>query len=146
MLMSLYNKLGTTLYIQIWQKRVKTTNIKTKETFDVEPYVAIETTKKNQTVISAIGSGALSAALKANTELVNPFYHPRTLLSDFQVGVKLLQHIVKTVLGKRWFMPSPVIVIHPMEKNEGGLNTIEKRAFREIAYSAGAREVFIYEG
>lgn len=146
MLMNLYNRLGTTLYIQIWENRVKATDIKTKNIYDEQPYVAIETTDKNQKIISAIGANALSAALKSNTELINPFYHPRTLLSDFQVGEKLLQHVVKIVLGKKWFTPLPAIVIHPMEKSEGGLSELERRAFRELAYSAGAREVILYEG
>lgn len=146
MLFNLYNKLGTTLYIQIWEKRIKATDIKTKKIYDEQPYVAIEATDKNQRIISATGASALSQSLKSNTELINPFYHPRTLFSNFEVAEKLLQHIVKTVLGKKWYRPSPVIVIHPMEKNEGGLTEIETKAFRELAYGAGAREVFVYEG
>ena len=33
-----------------------------------------------------------------------------------------------------------------MEKTEGGLTMIEKRAFRELAFGAGAREVVLYQG
>lgn len=146
MLMNLYNKLGTTLYIQVWEKRIKATDIKTNKTFDEEPFVVIETTKEKQKVVSAIGVDALSEALKSNTELINPFHHPRTLLSDFQVGESLVKHIVKVVIGKKWYTPLPIIIIHPMEKIEGGLTTIEKRAFLELAHSAGAREAFVHEG
>lgn len=40
----------------------------------------------------------------------------------------------------------PVVVIHPMEKIEGGLTEIERRAFQELATAAGARETVVHEG
>ena len=33
-----------------------------------------------------------------------------------------------------------------MEKLEGGLTQIEKRAFRELAFGAGASEIYLYSG
>ena len=77
---------------------------------------------------------------------MNPFSHPRVLFSDFQVGEKLLQHAFSEVHKKLRIRPSPIVVIHPMEKTEGGLTMIEKRAFRELAISAGASEVYLYQG
>ena len=102
--------------------------------------------KEKQRVVSAIGIEALSEALKSNTELINPFHHPRTLLSNFEVGESLVKHIVKVIIGKKWYTPLPTIVIHPMEKNEGGLTELETRGFLELAYSAGARDAFVHEG
>jgi len=46
----------------------------------------------------------------------------------------------------RFFHPSPITVIHPMEKVEGGLTSIEQRALRELASGAGAHKVFIWVG
>jgi len=76
---------------------------------------------------------------------VNPFSHPRSLLNDFYNAERLLQAIVKKLTGKKFISPAPAIIIHPMEKIEGGLTSIEIRAFKEMAYGAGAREVAIYQ-
>lgn len=146
MIQKLFNSFGTTIYVQIWENRIRAIDIKTGSVFDEKPLVAIETTPKGKKLISAIGDDSTSAAIKNNTVIVNPFSHPRVLFSDFQVGEKLLQHVIQTLLGKKLFSPSPIVVIHPMEKIEGGLTMIEKRAFRELALCGGAREVYIYQG
>ena len=39
-----------------------------------------------------------------------------------------------------------MIILQPMEKLEGGLTQIEKRAFRELAFGAGAYDVYLYSG
>ena len=83
---------------------------------------------------------------KAQPESINPFSHPRVLFSDFQAGEKLLQLIIKKLLSKSIFTPQPAVVLHPMEKPEGGLPMIEVSAFREMGYGPGAREVVVYQG
>ena len=93
----------------------------------------------------ALGNAAATASGKG-IEVINPFSHPRTLLSDFTIGEKLLQHIFLTLLGGKGRFFSPKVVIHPMEKMEGGLTTIEQRAFRELAYGAGASDDVVYQG
>ena len=56
-------------------------------------------------------------------------------------------YIFPSPLHKGKFLrPSPTVIIHPMEKLEGGLTMIEDRAFRELALSAGAREAVLYLG
>lgn len=42
--------------------------------------------------------------------------------------------------------PSPQIVMHQLEKTEGGLTSVEDRVLRELAVAAGAREVLIHIG
>ena len=146
MLINIINRYKTILYVQIWEKRIKVSNIESKKIYDEQPLVAIESDKKGKKTITAIGNNASSLALKDNTVVINPFSHPRVLFSDFEVAEKLLQHIIRTLNEKKYFVPSPVIVIHPMEKTEGGLTMIEKRAFRELAFGAGARDVILYQG
>lgn len=86
------------------------------------------------------------SAVESNAVIVNPFSHPRTLLKDFIVAEKLLQHAFGTLLGKKLMAPAPAVVIHPMEKTEGGLTEVERKAFRELAMGAGARAVVVHEG
>ena len=145
MLQSLINKLGTVVYVQIWEKRIKVTDIKTGNVFDDEPFVAVESNKKNGNVILAIGKQA-SSKLGHNVKVINPFSHPRALLSDFIIGEKLLQHAFRSLFNKALIKPAPAVVIHPMEKIEGGLTMVEERAFKEMAIGAGARDAIVYDG
>ncbi|NOQ36648.1 MAG: rod shape-determining protein MreB [Methylococcaceae bacterium] len=138
-------KLNTIAYVQIWENRIKVTDINTGNNFDEKPIVAIETIANNNKIL-AFGNDAL-VVTGENIEQVNPFSHPRTLLVGFTVAERLLQLIFKKIYGKRWFSPSPAIVVHLMEKTEGGLTQVEDRGFRELmVMSTGARKVFMYQG
>lgn len=146
MLKYFINKLGTDLYVQIWENRIKVTDIRTGKVFDEAPLLATRTEKGGRKVVVAVGDEVNNIPSDENIEITNPFSHPRALLNDFFVAEKLLQYIVRTLLGKKWISPSPRVVIHPMEKGEGGLTVIEHKAFRELALGAGARKVVLHQG
>jgi len=139
MIRDIINKFGTTLYVQIWENRIKVSDVMTSKVFDEKPLVELGASKKNVTPVVAFGN-------EAGINAINPFSHPRVLFSDFNVGEKLLQLIFNKILGGHFFSPSPAVVIHPMEKTEGGLTLIEIRAFRELGLGAGARDVVVYQG
>jgi rod shape-determining protein MreB len=108
--------------------------------FDEEPWVAIADDGIRKKVV-AIGS----AAKGATALVVNPFGHPRTLISDFTVAEELLKRVVRS-LRTSWWHPSPTIVMHPCDRLEGGLTQVEIRAFKELVLGAGAGQVFFREG
>jgi len=145
MLRHLINKFGTTVYAQIWESRLKLTDLQTKKSFDEKPLVAIKIDKKSKPILVAAGN---AASLNGGHDIVitNPFSHPRSLLSDFTVGEKLFQYALKKILGNKLILPAPAIILHPMEKTEGGLTMIEVRAFKELAFGAGARDSIVYQG
>ncbi|RZU97846.1 rod shape-determining protein [Spiribacter vilamensis] len=63
------------------------------------------------------------------------------VIADFTVTEKMLQHFIKKVHEARFFRPSPrVLVCVPV-----GSTQVERRAIRESAAGAGAREVFLIE-
>ena len=63
------------------------------------------------------------------------------VIADFQVTEKMLQHFIKKVHSESFMPPSPrVLVCVPCTATE-----VEKRAIKESAFSAGAREVFLIE-
>ncbi len=63
------------------------------------------------------------------------------VIADFTVTEKMLQHFIKKVHEARFFRPSPrVLVCVPC-----GSTQVERRAIRESAAGAGAREVFLIE-
>ena len=138
-------KLSKPIYVQIWEHRIRAVTINSDGVFDEKPLVAIKTTSRDQKQVIEIGNSA-EFSNRSNTVIVNPFSHPRVLLNDFQVGEKLLQHISLTLHKNPLIRPAPVIILHPMEKLEGGLTQIEKRAFRELAFGAGASEIYLYSG
>jgi len=146
MFKDLIRKLDTVLYVQIWENRIKVTDIHTGEFYDEAPLLAIEKNKKGQKVVFAVGNEAKMISPDGNTEVINPFSHPRGLINDFLVAEKILQHIYHVLLGKKWISPSPRVVVHPMEKNEGGITMIERKAFTEMALGAGAREAVLHQG
>ena len=77
-----------TIYIQIWENRIKVVDTVSGVVFDEAPLVAIETTKNGQKVIIAVGNSAESINSNSNVIVVNPFSHPRALLNDFCVAMK----------------------------------------------------------
>ncbi|MCP5410063.1 MAG: rod shape-determining protein [Chromatiaceae bacterium] len=141
----LLHKCGTTIYVRIWENRINFTDIQTRKSFDEKPLVAIDTKEKLKSEIVAVGNAALSN-LAEGIEIINPFSHPRVLFTDFVVGEKLFQYALKKLLGNKLFSPAPVMIIHPMEKIEGGLTMIEVRALKELAFGAGARDSVVYVG
>ncbi len=63
------------------------------------------------------------------------------VIADFTVTEKMLQHFIKKVHEARFFKPSPrVLVCVPC-----GSTQVERRAIRESAAGAGAREVHLIE-
>lgn len=145
MLSNLRSRFAPSMYMQIWEHRLKVTDTAKRTSFDDYPVVVIKTTDKGQKLISGIGKEA-SKNLQQDEIAVNPFSHPRVLFSDFYVGEKLLQHAFKHLSTNQILRPRPKIIIHPMEKTEGGLTMIEKRAFKELAIGAGAIAVKIHSG
>jgi len=63
------------------------------------------------------------------------------VIADFHVTEKMLQHFINKVHESRFLRPSPrVLICVPC-----GSTQVERRAIRESALSAGAREVYLIE-
>ncbi|AKC60458.1 rod shape-determining protein [Blochmannia endosymbiont of Camponotus (Colobopsis) obliquus] len=63
------------------------------------------------------------------------------VIADFFITEKMLQHFIKQVHNDSFMRPSPrVLVCVPV-----GATQVERRAIRESAQGAGAREVFLIE-
>ncbi|MCW9048323.1 MAG: rod shape-determining protein MreB [Gammaproteobacteria bacterium] len=139
MIRKLLDNFAQTLYVQIWENRIKITNTSTLSIIEEKPLVECKTKADGKIIITAIGN-------KAGVESINPFSHPRTLFSDFHIGEKLLQELIKKAIPGSFISIAPCVIIHPMEKIEGGLTMIEGRAFKEMAYGAGARKTVVYVG
>lgn len=131
----------STLYVQIWKDRLKVFDPATNRRFDQTPLVAIESGK-----IVAAGKDARKFVGNSGVDVVNPFDHPRMLIGNWIVAERLLQHAIRSLYEGNFIRPAPNVIVHPMESLEGGLSDMEKRAFRELAVSAGGRDVAIHVG
>lgn len=75
-----------------------------------------------------------------------PFTTKRLLVGQFMTAQDALKRGFKEIFSGKWFFPSPAVVIHPLEKIEGGLSEVEDRVFKELAAGAGARKVTVWVG
>jgi rod shape-determining protein MreB len=135
--------LTSILYIKLRENLLTVKNIKSGEIYEDDPAVAID--NDNKTIL-AVGKQAHSLKTKNNVVIVNGFSHPRLIINDFLIAEKALQYAIHKMYQNRFWHSSPITVIHPMEKVEGGLTSIERRALRELASGAGAQKVFIWVG
>ena len=139
-----------TLYIQLWESRIRVTDIGSGKIFDEAPLLAVEGAKRRRKVV-AFGNRASSVPGR-EVEVIHPFSHPRSLLADPQSGQWVLQGIFAKMLGGGAvsafspLSPSPLVVIQPLEKNKGGLTGLEVQGFQEMCLGAGARRVLVYQG
>jgi rod shape-determining protein MreB and related proteins len=132
------------LYVQVSPERVTVRNIRAQRTISEVPEVAIrQGPKKN---IAAVGAEAAKYKGTANMLVMNPFAHPRSMVSDFTVAEQLLKAFVARALGSGIFRPSPKLLMHPLGDPLGGFTQVELRAFREMAIGAGASNVALWTG
>jgi rod shape-determining protein MreB len=132
------------VYIQITPELLTVRNVKTGTTIAEIPELAISTASKP--TILAVGPQARLAAASEPATVVNPFAHPRTLVSDFTAAEQLLKYQLRRVLKSSIWRPAPCLVLHPMGRDEGGYTQVERRAFREMALGAGASQMFLWIG
>lgn len=91
--------------------------------------------------VAAVGSEAklMLGRTPGNITAIRPMKDG--VIADFYVTEKMLQHFIHKVHENRFLRPSPrVLVCVPC-----GSTQVERRAIRESAISAGAREVYLLE-
>ena len=140
----MFSALQPILYVQVSPERLTLKNLKTGEVIAEVPELAISAPPKPK--IIAVGPQARVAASSQTAAVVNPFAHPRSLVSDFTVAELLLKHQLRRILGKSLLSFSPYVVMHPLGSPAGGFTQVERRAFREMALGAGASEVHLWIG
>ena len=62
------------------------------------------------------------------------------VIADFETSEKLLSDVIKRVVRRRYLMKPRIVISVP-----SGITEVEKRAVRDSAENAGAREVFLMQ-
>lgn len=108
---------------------------------DEPSVVAIRHEGSGQKSIAAVGVEAkrMLGRTPGNITAIRPLKDG--VIADFRVTEKMLQHFIRKVHADRLLKPSPrVLVCVPC-----GSTQVERRAIRESAMGAGAREVYLIE-
>lgn len=106
-----------------------------------EPSVVAIRVHNGQKTIEAVGADAkrMLGRTPGNITAIRPMKDG--VIADFQVTEKMLQHFISKVHQNSFIRPSPrVLVCVPCKSTQ-----VERRAIRESALSAGAREVRLIE-
>ncbi|MFT4768230.1 MAG: rod shape-determining protein MreB [Glaciecola sp.] len=106
-----------------------------------EPSVVAIRIHNGHKTIEAVGTEAkrMLGRTPGNITAIRPLKDG--VIADFQVTEKMLQHFIAKVHETRFIRPSPrVLVCVPCKSTQ-----VERRAIRESALSAGAREVRLIE-
>jgi len=101
--------------------------------------VAIRTDTGNNKTVAAVGEAAkqMLGRTPANIQAIRPMKDG--VIADFTVTEKMLQYFIHKVHQSKFLRPSPrVLVCVP-----AGSTQVERRAIKESALGAGAREVYL---
>ena len=142
-LQSLFGNIFDDLLVEITRQELRVLSFSGDAKFVDEPVNAIERAGDKVTV-KAIGKASRNC-IGPGVELINPFKHDRSMISSYTYAEKILRHAFKSTC-QGLFKASPRVIMHQLEKNEGGLTEIEQRVLTELASGAGAREVVVYQG
>lgn len=142
--MALLSYFQPIVYVKLHPDTLTVREVKSGRTVTEPPIAAISRESKKR--LLGVGEAARVASMTQPADLVNPFKHPRSLLSDFTVAELVIKGFVKKLFEGRLFVPSPIVVLHPRVDPEGGFTQIEIRALRELAIGAGASRAIVWVG
>lgn len=133
------------VYIQISPNLLTLKNLKTGLEISEVAEIALSLPPKPKVILGA-GAEARLASASEPAQLIQPFAHPRSLVSDFASAEALIRIQLQRVLGKGWLRVAPSVVMHPLGNPDGGFTQVEIRAFREMALGAGASTARVWTG
>ena len=102
--------------------------------------VAVRTDNRAKNRVLAVGMEAKNMLGKTPGHIVAIRPMRDGVIADFEVTEAMLRHFIRKVHNRRTFVRPRIIVAVP-----SGITQVEKRAVKESAESAGAREVFLIE-
>jgi len=110
--------------------------------FEDESIIAVRKNGKKE-YISAVGK-EVHALKNEDTSVVRTPFSPFLLEPEnFDLGEKMIRHLLQKGMPFRGGLFAPKVIIHP---NKSYVSEMEEQAYRELALSAGAREVAVYVG
>ena len=136
-----------TVYIKISSSKLLAWYVEKNRIIEESPLLAIQKGKNGKNRVVGFGKEATIAKSKDPGAITvhNAFSHPRTFVSDFEVAEATLRQLIYMVVQRR-IIVRPIVVLHLLEKLEGGITQIEYRGLMELGESIGGRKVYIWTG
>ena len=102
--------------------------------------VAIHRNARGQTRVLAVGKEAkdMLGRTPGSIQAIRPLRDG--VISDFEVTQSMLKYFIQKASERRTFIRPRIVICIPF-----GITQVEKRAVKESAQSAGAREVYLIE-
>ncbi len=102
--------------------------------------VAVQTSRNGRSKILAVGQEAKNMIGKTpgDIQAVRPMKDG--VIADFDITEKMIRHFIQKAHGRKSLLRPRIIICVPY-----GLTQVERKAVRESALSAGAREVYLIE-
>jgi len=111
-------------------------------TFEDESIIAVRK-KGDKTYVSAVGK-EVHTLNSEDTSVVRTPFSPFVLEPEnFELGEKMIRHLLQKGMPFKGGIFAPKVVIHP---NKSYVSGMEEQAYKELALSAGAKEAVVYVG
>jgi len=110
-----------------------------------EPSVVAVQRGTNRVVHDSMGRPAVGNVAKRMLGVTPPSIHAIRpmkdgVIADFEITRAMLEYFIRQVHGRRWFVMPRVVIAIP-----SGITAVEKRAVKDSAMRAGAREVYLID-
>ncbi len=140
----MFDLFAAPLYIRISPYKLSVRNVKTGLSISEIPEIALSRGPNPR--ILDIGEKAALHKSSKTAVVINPFAHPRSMVSDFTTGQQVLKAFVRQLNKRSRFRLAHRMVMHLAGEPAGGFTQVEIRAFHEMALGAGASSVIVWQG
>lgn len=139
---NLFKSSDQIVYIRFTRDKVSFYYYPADVRYEDEPILAIKKRGKKE-IVSAVGK-EIKALKEEDTSVVYAPFKPFEMEPEnFNHAEKVISYLMKKGASFKGSLVSPRVIIHP---NKTYVAEGEEQAYRELALSAGAREVVVYVG
>lgn len=138
---------NSTVYIKFSASTLFARYVQKNRVVEERPFLAVKRGKNRRNRVVGFGKDT-SIAKSKDPEIItvhDPFSNSRTFVSNFEVAENILRHLIYMVVQRR-IIVRLFVVLHPLEKLEGGITQIEYRGLMELGECIGGRKVYIWTG
>jgi len=130
------------IYIRFRRETIELYYYPFEHAFEDESIIAVKK-KGDKLYVSAVGKEVHDLKAEDTSVVRTPFSPFLLEPENFDLGEKVIRHLIQKGMPFKGNLFAPKVIIHP---NKGYVSEMEEEAYRELALSAGAREVVVYVG
>lgn len=135
------------IYVRLSSEQISLYCVGEEKRIEEKPLIAVKTKKSGKQIIVACGNEAETmAGAGANVQILNGFDHPRSIINNVDTASQTVRYFIRKLMNPPFWGRRPIVVLHPMEKTEGGLTGPEKRSLMEIGSISGAYATYTWVG